>query len=199
MTLNQACADLGIDPDQVRSELEASPKESPEWSTMSIGDLVDHILETHHGYLHEEIPRLRALMAKVVGVHGENHPELKELASKLEELLTGFEPHLMKEESMLFPAIKSISDANEIPQFPFGAISNPINMMLMEHDRDGEILKVMREIANNYEPPMDACMSYQALYRALDELEKDTHLHIHKENNVLFPAVLEREEQLQNA
>ena len=37
------------------------------------------------------------------------------------------------------------------------------------------------------------------IVEALDALEADTHLHIHKENNVLFPAVLELEQHWEPA
>ena len=45
-------------------------------------------------------------------------------------------------------------------------------------------------------PPADGCGSYQALFAGLEQLEADTHLHIHKENNLLFPAVVQVEQRL---
>lgn len=53
----------------------------------------------------------------------------------------------------------------------------------------GELLKEMRKLANDYIPPEDACQPFQLLYEELRQLEEDTHLHIHKENNILFPAL----------
>jgi regulator of cell morphogenesis and NO signaling len=47
----------------------------------------------------------------------------------------------------------------------------------------------MRELTGGYEPPADACNTYRAMLDGLAELERDTHLHIHEENNVLFPKV----------
>jgi regulator of cell morphogenesis and NO signaling len=44
--------------------------------------------------------------------------------------------------------------------------------------------------------PGDACASYGLLYKLLDAFEEDLHLHIHLENNILFPQALEMEKQL---
>ena len=64
-----------------------------------------------------------------------------------------------------------------------------------EHDACGERLRKMRSDSRNFDVPADGCASYQALYAGLEELEADTHLHIHKENNILFPMVLELEQE----
>jgi regulator of cell morphogenesis and NO signaling len=68
--------------------------------------------------------------------------------------------------------------------------------MLQEHDRAGELLAQLRAATSGFDVPADGCESYRALYDGLAELEADTHLHVHKENNVLFPAVLELEASL---
>jgi regulator of cell morphogenesis and NO signaling len=158
--------------------------------------LVDHLEATHHRYLHGELPRLAALARKVEGVHGDRHPELRRVASTFTELHADLEPHLMKEERVLFPMIRELAGATTAPSFHCGSVDNPIRMMLLEHDRAGELLLELRDLTNGYQPPADGCASYQALYRGLEELEADTHLHVHKENNVLFPAVLALEAAL---
>lgn len=78
----------------------------------------------------------------------------------------------------------------------FGTVANPIRMMMSEHDDDGERLRTMRQVSNNYALPEDACPSFTALYAGLEDLEKDLHRHIHLENNILFPAAVELEQKL---
>ena len=97
---------------------------------------------------------------------------------------------------MLFPRNREPAAPTTPPSFHCGGLANPIRRMLLEHDRAGDLLADLRRITGGYEPPADACASYRALYRGLDELESDTHLHVHKENNVLFPAVLALEDRL---
>lgn len=69
-------------------------------------------------------------------------------------------------------------------------------MMIAEHDTAGEILKKMSDLSNEYEPPADGCNTYRAAYANLKAMEDDIHLHIHLENNILFPKALELEESL---
>ena len=106
------------------------------------------------------------------------------------ELRGELEPHLAKEERMLFPMIRELATADTAPQFHCGSLGNPVSVMLREHDRAGELLAALRIVARGYVVPEDGCASYTALFTGLEELEADTHLHVHKENNLLFPAVL---------
>lgn len=196
-TLEQACAERGLDPAEIRAELDAAPTAGEgAWTAMGPARLVDHLETTHHRYLHEELPRLAALAHKVVGVHGDRHPELRRVTSTFTELRADLEPHLLKEERVLFPMIRELAGATTAPSFHCGSLDNPVRMMLLEHDRAGELLAELRDLTDGYQPPADGCASYQALYRGLEELEADTHLHVHKENNVLFPAVLALESSL---
>jgi regulator of cell morphogenesis and NO signaling len=187
--LDAACAEAGLDLARVATELARLPVEGEAaWATLQAPALAAHIVDTHHAYLHEELPLLDALARKLVAVHGESHPELTEVAQLVEELRADLEPHLVKEERVLFPAIRALAAGQT--EFAFGSVANPIRMMNVEHDRCGELLASLRVAAADYEVPDDGCASYRSLYERLEALELDTHLHIHKENHVLFPAAI---------
>jgi regulator of cell morphogenesis and NO signaling len=66
--------------------------------------------------------------------------------------------------------------------------------MMLEHERAGDLLAELRHVTDDYQVPADGCASYRACFEGLTELEADTHLHVHKENNLLFPAVVRLEE-----
>lgn len=168
----------------------------PDWPTMNPADLVDHLEATHHAYLHTELPRLGALAAKVASVHGQRHPELDRVRELVDTIGGDLGPHLRKEEQVLFPMIRQLVAATEPPSFGCGSVANPISVMLAEHDVTGDLLVLLREATSDFAVPDDGCASYRELYRALAALEADTHLHVHKENNVLFPAVLDLEQAL---
>ena len=165
--------------------------------TATLVELIDHIVEKHHVFTKTELARLHALMDKVHGAHCQNHPELARLRFLLETLTSELEPHMMKEERVLFPFVIGMEDAirNERPlgMPPFGTVANPVRIMMLEHETAGELLKEMRSCTGNYTVPPDACISYQTLYEALDAFEKDLHQHIHLENNILFPRAVEME------
>ncbi len=193
-SLHDACAIHRLDADAVLAELTASAtgagaEAAPDWATMSVAELVDHLERTHHQYLWTELPRLTALVDKVVSVHGERHPELNEIAACYAALRDDLEPHLTKEEEVLFPMVRETAAASAAPTLACGSLTNPISVLLVEHDMVGELLVQLRELTNGYRIPADGCASYDALFTGLAELEADTHLHVHKENNVLFPAV----------
>jgi regulator of cell morphogenesis and NO signaling len=196
-SLADACAEAGLDPAAVLAELDqAPPSPAPDWASMGPAELVDHLEATHHRYLWEELPRLEALAAKVQAAHGPRHPELASVAATFAALRADLEPHLTKEERILFPMIRELCASDTSPSFHCGSLANPIRVMLAEHDRAGELLAELRTLTDDHRPPADGCASYRALYEGLAELEADTHLHVHKENNLLFPAVLAREAEL---
>jgi regulator of cell morphogenesis and NO signaling len=197
-TLHQACTAQELDADTVVEELMAASRRQPadEWATMDAIHLVDHIESTHHRYLWDELPRLSLLVAKVCDVHGGRHLELYDVAECVAELRADLEPHLLKEERVLFPMIRELAVATSPPAFQCGSIRNPVSVMMREHEQVGELLARLRRFTRQYQPPPDACASFTSLYEGLRELEADTHLHIHKENNVLFPRVTAMEDGL---
>lgn len=194
-SLVDAVAATELDLDAVVNELAAvaTQPETVDWAAMAPADLVDHLESTHHAYLREALPRLGALVDKVSAVHGGRHPELGEMQALFAALGADLEPHLLKEERVLFPMIRELAAATAAPSFHCGTLANPIRVMLAEHDTAGDLLARIRTATGDYTVPADGCASYQALYAGLAELEADTHLHVHKENNLLFPAVLDAE------
>ena len=196
--LGDACAERGLDVAAVVDDLSAGAALAPPeaWASMGPAELVDHIEATHHVFLHAELPRIEALVEKVESVHGERHPELAFVRATFDELALELEPHLAREEQILFPMVRELAaaaDDGPSPVFGCGSLANPIRVMLVDHDRAGELLAQLRGLTLGYVAPQDGCASYRVLYAALAALEADTHLHVHKENNVLFPAVLELE------
>jgi len=109
------------------------------------------------------------------------------------ELRDDLEPHLLKEERVLFPMIRELSASSVAPVFHCGTLRNPISVMLREHDRAGELLARLRHLTDGCTAPTDGCATYAVCFAAMGELEADTHLHIHKVNNVLFPLVVRME------
>jgi regulator of cell morphogenesis and NO signaling len=203
--LGVACADAGLDVNTVMQQLaEAGAVTQSDAQTTiqteSLTELIAHIIAKHHVYTKEEMVRLTALLAKVCAAHGEPHPELLRVSELFQHLCADLQPHMLKEEMVLFPYIKGLEEAarrgGEFMRPPFGTINNPVRMMMYEHDAAGALLRELRALSNDYLVPEDACLSYRTLYEALTALEQDLHQHIHLENNVLFPRAVELENKL---
>jgi regulator of cell morphogenesis and NO signaling len=196
-SLGDACAAAGLAVDDVVESLQATDGgDREEWTELAPMAFVDHLEATHHEYLKVEMPRLTGLADKVADVHGGRHPELIEVAATYAELRAELEPHLAKEEQVLFPMVRELASASGPVSFHCGSLRNPISVMMMEHERAGDLLARLRQLTDGYAVPDDACGSYRALLAGLEELEADTHLHVHKEQNVLFPTVVELENRL---
>ncbi len=195
-TLRDACAANDLDIATVLDALGDAATDEPAdtWSTMGILELVDHLEATHHAYLWSELPRLSALMDKVVSVHSERHPELGDIGDCFATIRAELEPHLLNEERVLFPMMRDIATADS-SSMQSGSNRGPISVMLAEHDTVGDLLRQLRSLTNSYTPPADGCGSYVALFTGFETMEADTHLHIHKENNLLLPAVVDAEQQ----
>jgi regulator of cell morphogenesis and NO signaling len=203
-TVKQACAEKGLDVTKIEQELQQADK-IPASRPLPYGDwsldfLADYIVNTHHSYVRKNLPDIRTYAEKVLKVHGDRHPELLPIHQLVEAVNTELTAHLVKEEKVLFPYIKELVDAKSNTQplhtAHFGTVQNPINMMETEHEMVGKNLEEIRKLTNNYALPEDACASYSLLYRMLDEFEDDLHVHIHLENNILFPKALQTEKEL---
>ena len=186
--------------ESVIEEIEStpSPVNAPETdvSGMSMTSLIDHLEATHHEYLRDALVRLDQLAEKVRDVHSANHPELSRVRELVRALRAELEPHLAKEEQILFPMIRELEVSASLPTFHCGSLGNPISVMMSEHESTGELLEQVRTFNGEFQVPSDACASYRALYEGLSDLEADTHMHIHKENNLLFPSVVRAEQAL---
>lgn len=150
------------------------------------------IVDLHHAYLWEEMPRLHALADKVAGVHGPNHPELARVLELYLAAEADLDPHLGLEERVVFPAISKLERTGQPVRTSRGPLEELVAQLVAEHDVVGDLFKEIRAVTDGYRVPEDGCGSYRALYDGLSRMEADLHLHIHKENNVLFPATLAR-------
>lgn len=178
-------SDLGINHSDIYKELEAADKERENsykeinFVDMEPDALSAYINDTHHSYLRRALPEITDILATIVRVHGVNHPELFTVYKLFGSLRSELEQHLLKEETMLFPAFEAESDnQDDIRKLTIEIIS--------EHEAAGDILVKLRNITKDYQLPEDACATFGRAYEMLEELEKDLHQHIHLENNILL-------------
>lgn len=196
-SLAEATDESGLDLAEVASALDL-PAEAAAPAVVGLpkenAALAHDIVDTHHAYMWEEMPRLQALVDKVHSVHGDRHPELARVRAAYTEAVAALDPHMTTEERVVFPAISKLERA----QAPtaFGSFVEPVAQLRAEHDAVGMLFKEIRSLTDGYAAPEDACNSYRAMLKGLEEMELDLHEHIHKENNILFPRLLELEERL---
>ncbi|HET9099718.1 MAG TPA: iron-sulfur cluster repair di-iron protein [Acidobacteriaceae bacterium] len=194
-TLAEACAKRDVDLAPVLKELESQQRNTDaaeaHWLKAPLKQLTDHIVQKHHAFTREQIKLIADLMKKVEARHGADHPEFFEIGKVFAVTSSELTHHFFCEENILFPYIGKMEAGQQAALPPvFGSVEQPITRMMMDHDQAGEELRALRVLTNDYTPPTAACPTWRALYRALEDLERDLHQHIHLENNILFPRAL---------
>ncbi len=201
-TLNDACIRANVQLESVLDLVAKAGQHQPAegagvWNEARLSVLTDHIVKAHHDYVRRETPRITALLVTVIGRHGNARPEIRQIEELFTALSQELFTHMLKEEQVLFPYIAKMESAfldgqSLLPAF-FGSVTKPIANMLADHDDAGALLSRMHELSNGYEPPAGSCPTFRALYQGLQEFERDLHLHVHLENNILFTRAIEME------
>ena len=199
-TIKEVCEEKNIAMDQLIEDLNKEPenKDQNNYYSWSASFLSTYIENIHHVYIRKALPDLKQVSLKVKEAHSNKHPFLIELEELINLIDNELMSHMMKEEKILFPYIRLLDQgkSEHAGSMAFESISVPMNVMIMEHDSAGEIMSRINSITDNYTLPKDACNTFRYMYSLLDEFENDLHLHIHLENNILFPAALKLEHDL---
>lgn len=184
---------------EIETVLQQTSSDNIDFKTWPLDLLADYIEKKHHRYVEAQTPILKQYLTKLCRVHGERHPELFEITEHFNKCAGELAMHMKKEELILFPAVRKMIKAKQTgtpwEKPHFGTIQNPIQMMMREHEDEGDRFRLIDDLSNNYTPPADACNTYRVTFSLLQEFEEDLHRHIHLENNILFPesAALEME------
>lgn len=190
-SLRQAAQERGIDASQIAEQLlvlDAAQTPEADWRSQPLERLISHILQRYHAVHREQLPELIRLAARVEQVHGGREHCPQGLTNLLTDMQQELESHMQKEEQILFPMILR----GDGPM-----AGGPITVMRYEHDQHGDALAQVIALTDNMQPPTNACNTWRALYRGLDELRCDLMQHIHLENNLLFLRALDGEAQHQ--
>lgn len=195
-TLAEACRRAGIDAETLLADLGAEAARVPQVprpATPSVSALCDEIESGHHVYARELLDRLRPLLMRVVAAHGTRHPEYLELQLVFERLRAELLDHMAKEEQVLFPWLRRLDGPGPLERH--WSLHGPIACMMQDHVLVADAFQRIHQLTSDFAVPGDACPSVASLLAGLRDLEQDTRHHVHKENNVLFPAGIALEER----
>lgn len=186
VSIGNACEEIDIDIDGLRDRLADARinGNKSDWETQS--GLIDDIVTTHHQYLREELPSLEELVQKVAHTHNKNHPELRAVKAEYLALAEAVKQHISEEEEHIFSVIEKYDRGDSLTDTERTTLRTGIEESEDDHEKTAACLERLAELTDNYVAPDDACSSYQMMLERLDTLERDTHLHIHKEDNILF-------------
>lgn len=155
-SLRDAALQRDLDAQAIAAELaglSSSPDSDPDWRAESVGTLIEHILERFHERHREQFPELIRLASRVEQVHGNKPGCPLGLAEHLWSMQQELESHMLKEEQILFPMLRS---GIEVPQ-----THGPIAVMRYEHDQHGAALAQLAALTNDI-TPTGQCVQYLA-------------------------------------
>ncbi|HPS11218.1 MAG TPA: iron-sulfur cluster repair di-iron protein [Paludibacteraceae bacterium] len=191
-SLEAACRDKKLDVAEIESELEklenSEPGSSHKFNEWKLDFLCDYIVNTHHQTVMKLLPELTFYTQKIAEVHGDNHPELSEIANLFAQVDTELRQHLRNEEEVLFPAIREVLKTNSAESK--ATIISEITRMTGEHEFAGGAMDKINELSHRYAVPEDGCNTYRVAYKLLEQFEDDLHIHVHLENNILYPKAM---------
>jgi regulator of cell morphogenesis and NO signaling len=192
-SFSEACSENGIDVLELENEilqLASEPvNEFMNFKNWDPGFLSDYIVNTHHKFVLKNLPELVFYTQKIADVHGDHHPELIQVATLFHQINAELLQHLKNEEEVLFPAIKELIKSGS--EKSKGTIVSEITRMFGEHDFAGGAMDEINRITKGYLVPEDGCNTYRVAFKLLEQFEDDLHVHVHLENNILFPKALE--------
>ena len=177
-----AAAGRGLDGAEIAAELAALVPADPAALPTTPAGLIALIETSYHAAHRRDLPELIRLARRVEAVHRGKPGTPAGLARALEDLESALLDHMMKEEAILFPLLRSG------PGTPAAALAAaPIARMQSEHDAHGAELRAIAALTDDLTLPAGACTTFRALYAGLERFETEFTTHIHLENNLLFP------------
>jgi regulator of cell morphogenesis and NO signaling len=182
--LARACARRGLDPRVVLREIAAEEARGGggcvRWEARPLEALIEHLVHSYHRPLREVFPELERLAERVARQHRQQE-RLFEVLNTVSTLRHELEPHMAKEEVVLFPWLRAGrgTSAGEL-----------MHEALDEHGLVGESLAHLRLLTDNYTLPGSASPAWSELWIGLQLLEVDLREHLHLENDILFPRAL---------
>ncbi|KAA9027532.1 iron-sulfur cluster repair di-iron protein [Niallia endozanthoxylica] len=191
--ISTAAAELNVNLDELMEELANVYAKSDQsdnmevWTNSSSEEIIQHIIDYYHNPLREELAALSPYVTKVAKVHGDSHPELLKVYELFYELKKELIEHTLEEEATSFPLLLSL-EKNEVENREEAI--EVIRKLESEHDHAGNLLREIREVTNDFTLPLDACGTYRLVYNRLEMLESHTFMHVHLENNILFPRYI---------
>ncbi|MEQ1733409.1 MAG: hemerythrin domain-containing protein [Bacteroidia bacterium] len=205
-----ACTEKGLvfeDIDAELNSLQSTSKASSFYNLqdMSIERLIDFINGQYHNNEAETLAVIHTYIQQLITDANDDDDELLATIKAIEinfvKLQDTLLTHCKNEDKILFPYLRKLNDLHShtatLPKGHFNSVAkNPIRMLEAEHTEAATILMQIKKTANNYIVPPHAPEQYATLMQHLQSFEKDLHMHLHLENNILFPKFIAAEQAL---
>lgn len=189
-SLEEACAEDQVSMASIIEDLSALNTHAPDFKDMSMPELTTYILRTHHTFARRKIVFIHNTLDRLL-TNSQVDENLLDVRKNFDELSAYLTVHMKHEEFVVFPFIMKMCRAKQTDLPNFNLIDHPFASMRADHQYEASILKTLSQLTDNYDAPPHADYALKLTYSAMKELEEDLKIHMHLENNVLFPGALE--------
>lgn len=205
-TLEEACKRKDLDFSKINIELNLLQDHSNQHINMEdlgVERLMDFINVKYHSKEKSALSNIHTNIQKVLKDKN-NDQAFVDFVENIEEifraLMDNFIRHCNKEDKVLFPYIKKLvelrANKTKLSSHHISLLKNPIRILESEHEKAVGMLLDIKKWMNECNLPKNASVAYVSLIEDMKEFEKDLHMHLHLENNILFPKCIAIEEEL---
>jgi regulator of cell morphogenesis and NO signaling len=201
--LTEACAAKGLPVEDLLTQLEKAVQTislpaNLQYNKWKLDFLMEYIINVHHAYLKETLPKLEAGLLGFVSSHQKKMPYLQDILEAFQDLSAVLQEQMQQEEEVVFPYIKQLETAHRHNESYGTLLVKTLRKPLQQTNVNAlsQGLSSLRNLTNQYRFEQNACTNHRVIYQQLQELDNDLVQHKHLENNILFPRAAETERML---
>lgn len=205
MTVSEAAGLLGLHESillcELQDVLDSRDPVQDLYNKLTLHDLVNHLIEFHHGYVRNHELPLRNYLEILVRDHGKEHPHLAEAEAIFCNLAGQLIRETEKEELVLFPRIRALSrlknPAQRVALSRF-TICDLIPELVISQDHLLAQAQRLEELTSGFSESLLGCPTFKIAMNSLKDFVEDLRKHIHLERNILFPKAIRIDQELRD-
>ena len=192
-TLEESCINENVPIVSLLDDLSRateSKQNTRDFLKMTVKDLTHYILRKHHRFTERRLIFIKHALSSILNEYKDEGDILIPVKNVFEELSLQLTVQMNYEEFLIFPAMEKIEKKKkQCSTLEYRKVLQHVEYMKKEVSRDIEKLMLLRDVTHRYTAKGRDETLYGIAYSAMKELENDLKIHIHLENNVLFPRV----------
>lgn len=202
-SLAEVCENFGVSMPLLIKTLENYPAQlSAPLPHYSVRLIILYLKESHRYFLYQKLPYLADLIEHFSDKNSAYFSLVKDLQLLFPLFMEDIVAHIQEEETQLFRYLLQLCEAKENPTYTNWTHlqkemkDNSVQYFALEHHTHTDEMQGIREITQNYTLKPDTPLHLQVIYKELQHLEKDMHLHAQIEDEILFVKALPLEHEI---